>query len=154
MLFVTVGTTDFDALIRRVDDLAPRISDDLVCQIGGGRYIPRNCDYFRFAPSLADYIERARLIISHGGQGSVMDVVRTGKPLVGVSNPDRRDHHQDDILGKFEELHHLIWCRSLNDLEDSISRASQTGFAQYVDPACGIQDVIGDFLLGTKPRRK
>src|SRR4051794_7327968 len=98
MIFVTVGTTDFDDLVERMDDLAPALDEEVICQIGIGRYIPRHCQYFRFAASLDDCLRPARLVVSHGGLGTVMEVVRLGKPLVGVSNPDRRDLHQDDIL--------------------------------------------------------
>src|SRR5947209_11093294 len=52
MIFVTVGTTDFDALVRRIDELAPSLGEEVLCQIGKGSYLPRNCRYFRYAPSL------------------------------------------------------------------------------------------------------
>jgi beta-1,4-N-acetylglucosaminyltransferase len=147
VIFATVGTTDFDVLVQAIDELAPRQHEDVICQIGNGRYAPRNCEYFRFAPSLADYLERARVVVSHGGQGSIMDVVRLGKPLVGVSNPDRHDHHQDDILAKFAELKHLIWCRSLDELEGAIALATRAQFAPYVEPPCAIHVIIDGFLL-------
>ncbi len=151
MIFATVGTTDFDVLVRAVDELAPRQHEDVICQIGNGRYAPRNCEYFRFAPSLSEYLDQARVVVSHGGQGSIMDVVRLGKPLVGVSNPDRHDHHQDDILGKFAELKHLIWCRSLDDLEAAIALASHAQFATYAEPPCTIHLVIDRFLMEPQP---
>ena len=36
MILVTVGTTNFDALVRRMDELAPELGEAVVCQIGGG----------------------------------------------------------------------------------------------------------------------
>jgi beta-1,4-N-acetylglucosaminyltransferase len=152
MIFVTVGTTDFDALVQAIDELAPRCNEEIICQIGNGRYVPSNCEWFRFAPSLSEYLERARLVVSHGGQGSIMDVVRLGKPLIGVSNPDRHDHHQDDILDKFAELQHLIWCRSLQDLEATIALASRAQFASYTEPVCTIDIIINRFLRETVSR--
>ncbi len=139
-------TTDFGALVQAIDELAPRYDEEIICQIGNGRYVPRNCEWFRFAPSLGEYMERARLVVSHGGQGSIMDVVCLGKPLIGVSNQDRHDHHQDDILDKFAELQHLIWCRSLQDLEATIALASRTQFATYTEPVCTIAIIINRFL--------
>jgi beta-1,4-N-acetylglucosaminyltransferase len=146
MLFVTVGTTDFDLLIQSLDELAPRLHEDVVCQIGRGHYVPRHCRHFRFAPSLADEITRARVVVSHGGQGSILEAVKAGKPLVAVSNPDRRDHHQDDILARFAELNLLIWCRSVSEVRLAIEQASRTRFAAYVEPDCAIHTVIDDFL--------
>ena len=101
MIFVTVGTTAFDALVRRMDELVPDLGEQVICQIGSGSYTPRQCDSLRFAPSLLEFFQRARLVVSHGGQGSIMEAVGSGKPLVGVSNPDRIDRHQDDILGRW-----------------------------------------------------
>ena len=152
MIFVTVGTTDFDALVRQMDWLAPDLGEPVVCQIGTGEYRPQHCYYFRFTHSLATYIRSARLVVSHGGLGCVTDVARLGKPLVGVSNPDRRDHHQDEFLSKFEADNHLIWCRSMDALGDAIERVSSTTFAPYAEPPCDIHFVIDDFLRPRRPR--
>jgi beta-1,4-N-acetylglucosaminyltransferase len=154
MLFATVGTTDFDLLVLSLDRIAPELHEEIVCQIGHGRYVPRNCAHFRFAASLADYVARARIVISHGGQGSIMEAVKARKPLVAVSNPDRRDHHQDDILGKFADLNHLIWCRSVSDLPTAIEQASSTRFAEYLEPECGIHTVIHDYLTHSRPAER
>jgi beta-1,4-N-acetylglucosaminyltransferase len=146
MIFVTVGTTAFDALVRRMDELAPDLGEEVICQIGGGSYAPRDCHSFRYAPSLADWFQAARLVVSHGGQGSILEALRSGKPLVGVANPDRRDRHQDDILGRFEADQHLIWCRSLGDLGACLARASSATFTAYAEPPCRIHLVISEFL--------
>ena len=146
MIFVTVGTTDFDDLVRRMDALAPALGEEVVCQIGRGAYTPRHCRYFRFAPSLGDSLQQARLVVSHGGLGSLVEVLRLGKPLVGVGNPDRSDLHQNDLLSTLEAGNYLLWCRSLDDLAASIARAATASFATYTDPPCSIHLVIDDFL--------
>src|SRR4051812_4828817 len=95
MIFVTVGTGWFDGLVRGMDELAPTLTDEVVCQIGLGEYSPKNCQYFRFAESLDDYMRSARLVVGHGGLGTIMGAARLGKPFVGVSNPNRLDLHQE-----------------------------------------------------------
>jgi beta-1,4-N-acetylglucosaminyltransferase len=89
-VFVTVGTTRFDALIRAVDRRA--FADVLVAagytrlimQIGRAQYTPRQLlppnqrsarlhsglavEYFDFAPSLAEHLGGAALVISHAGE--------------------------------------------------------------------------------------
>jgi UDP-N-acetylglucosamine transferase subunit ALG13 len=146
MIFVTVGTTAFDALVQRMDRLAANLDEDVICQIASGSYTPRRCQSFRFAPSLDDWFQRARVVVSHGGQGSIMEAVRSGTPLVAVSNPDRRDRHQDDILDRFETQHYLIWCRSLEDLAACVARAGHTSFNAYAEPSCCIHLVIAEFF--------
>ena len=57
MIFVTVGTTRFEALIVEVDRLAASATaEPVLCQIGSGDYEPAHCDYFRFRPSIDDLI--------------------------------------------------------------------------------------------------
>ncbi len=142
MIFVTVGTTDFDSLVQRMDELALCLGEKVICQIARGGYVPANCEWFRFAPSLDGYLNEARLVVSHGGLGSIMEVIRLGKPLVGVSNPDRHDLHQEDLLGTLEEGNYILWCRSLSELPDGIARAATMSFAPYVEPPCTIHEEI------------
>ena len=98
MIFVTVGTTDFDDLVRALDERAGELDDELVIQYGHGKYVPRNCEAFRFASSLDPYYEKADIVVSHGGLCTVMEACRKGLKLVGMANPDRFDDHQADIL--------------------------------------------------------
>lgn len=148
MIFVTVGTTDFDALAARMDELAPGLNEAIVIQLGRGQYSPRHARSFRFAPSLDEYYDQARLVVSHGGLGTLVEVLRRGKPLIGASNPDRYDLHQNDLLGELEQGGYLLWCRDLQSLGDDIQRAGDMEFARYQDPPCSIHLVIADFLAG------
>ena len=148
MLFVTVGTTDFDALTARMDELAPRLNEEVIIQIGRGAYVPRQAQHFRFAPSLEEYYQKARLVVSHGGLGTLIEVLRLGKPLIGVSNPDRFDLHQNDLLGELERGGYLLWCRDLASLEDDIRRIAAMRFRRYQEPPCSIHLAIADYLDG------
>ena len=97
-VFVTVGTTKFDALIQAVDTtevanaLVRKGYSKLVIQKGAGAYqvqtlLPAQAQshqlsnglqvqVFEFAPSLADYMKTADLIISHAGSGSIFEALR------------------------------------------------------------------------------
>ena len=145
-IFVTVGSTDFDALIQAVDTLAPSLHATGVMQIGHGQYIPVNWPYFRFAPSLSPYYEQASLVIAHGGLGITMEVLRRGLPLVSVSNPDRHDNHQEDLLSTMAEEGYLVWCRRLDELQQAIATAQTTPLRHYQPPQCEIHVVINEFL--------
>ena len=150
-VFVTVGSTDFDALVQAVDNLAPTLQAEGVMQIGHGTYSPLNWPHFRFAPSLDPYYDDASLVIAHGGLGTTIEVLTRGLPLVSVSNQDRFDNHQDDLLAAMAEEGYLIWCRDLDQLDQAIEnalKAAQTGsLTRYVPSECRIHTVINDFLL-------
>ncbi|NLE76981.1 MAG: hypothetical protein GX605_09575 [Chloroflexi bacterium] len=154
MIFVTVGTTEFDGLVRAMDELAPSLGQPVVMQIGHGAYEPHQAQFFRFAGSLAPHLAQADLVVAHGGLGTTMEVLYLGKPLVSVSNPDRYDRHQEDLLGTMEGLGHLLWCRRLEGLGQAIAEAGQRTFVPYQPPPCTIHEVIGDHLRRWQEKEK
>lgn len=145
-LFVTVGSTDFDGLVQAVDALVPDLRTQGVMQIGHGRYVPINLLYFRFSPSLDPYYEQATLVIAHGGLATTMEVLSRGLPLVSVSNPDRYDDHQQDLLSALAGEGCLVWCRHLDQLQQAIETAQVLTLRDYERPKCEIHLVIADFL--------
>jgi len=146
VIFVTVGTTDFDALVECMDALATGLGEPVVAQTGRGDYVPSHCEHFRFAPSLDPYYGQARLVVAHGGLGTAIEVLQRGLPLIGVSNPDRYDRHQDDLLGTLSERGHMIWCRDLDRLQEAIERAARMQFVPYEAPECHIAQSIRRYL--------
>jgi UDP-N-acetylglucosamine transferase subunit ALG13 len=152
MIFVTVGTTDFDALVVAADQLAATTDESVVIQIGHGEVEPRHARWLRFAPSLDPFYEQAGVVVTHGGLGTVTEVLRRGLRTVGVSNPDRFDRHQDQILQAFEQAGHLVWCRDLAELPAAIERARGAQFVPYQPPPSHIHRVVDRFLrdLGGK----
>jgi beta-1,4-N-acetylglucosaminyltransferase len=148
VIFVTVGTSDFDQLVREIDELAPSLDDHVVVQIGHGEYLPRNCEFFRFAPSLDPYYDQADVIVAHGGLGTTMEVLRRGKKLISIENTTCVDDHQTDILETFAEEGYLVWCRDLDELSFLVERVPTMDLRSYVGPPCTIAEAIKDFLSG------
>ncbi len=155
MIFVTVGAGDFNALIQAMDELAPQLAatgQNVLLQIGHGAYVPQHAEYFRFAPALEPYFDQADVIVSHGGIGVVTEVLRMGKRLVGVSNHDRYDDHQDDLLRAMASRGHLVWCQDLHDLADAVAQASTVSLVPYQEEPGQIAEMIIDFVLyGRRP---
>ncbi|HSN75211.1 MAG TPA: PssE/Cps14G family polysaccharide biosynthesis glycosyltransferase [Anaerolineae bacterium] len=146
MIFVTVGTTDFDALVIAADALAASSAEPVIIQIGHGEVEPQHAQWLRFAPSLDSYYDQADVVVTHGGLGTVTEVLRRGLRMVGVSNPDRFDRHQDQILQAFEQAGHLVWCRDLAELLAAIERARRAQFVPYQPPPSHIHRVVDRFL--------
>ena len=146
MIFVATGTTGFDVLVKRMDDLAPTLAESVIMQIGSGQYVPQQAEYFRFAPSLKPYYQQASLVVAHGGMAICLEVLTHGKPLIALSNSDRYDQHQQDILSALASDDFLIWCRHLDDLATELQNAQTKQFNRYVAPSCTIHTVIIQFL--------
>jgi beta-1,4-N-acetylglucosaminyltransferase len=145
VIFVAVGTTSFDALVKAVDELSQSLSAEVVIQIGRGSYEPQHCEYFRFAPSLTPYYERASVVISHGGVGITTEVLQHGRPLVAVEDVDQPEQHQQEILSVLAREGYLIWCKDLQKLLEAIEQA-KTQLKPYVTPECQIHTIVAEFL--------
>jgi len=148
-LFVTAGTTGFDRLAEEMDRLSTVLQEPVTIQIGPGRYLPRRASFFRFAASLDPYYREASLVVAHGGLATCMEVLELGRPLIGVSNPDRYDDHQRDLLTVLEAEGYLLYCRHLADLGDAVQQARQMRFRRYERPEVSIHLWIREFLNGT-----
>ena len=145
MILVAVGTTDFNALVKAVDELSQSLSEEVVIQIGGSSYEPQHCEYFRFAPSLTPYYERASVVISHGGVGITTEVLQHGRLLVAVEDVNQPGQHQREILDALAQEGYLIWCKDLQKLPEAIELA-KTQLRPYVAPECWIHTIIAEFL--------
>ncbi|CAI8762295.1 PssE/Cps14G family polysaccharide biosynthesis glycosyltransferase [Methylocaldum szegediense] len=144
MILVTVGTTiPFDDLIRSIDSLIEknRIHDKVICQIGRGKYIPKNCEYFRFKDSLDELVKQASLVVTHGGTGTVLSLLTEGKRFVAVVNKDAADNHQQDFLDRLSKEIPIRWVTDCSMLDQAIQEAQS---AQV--PYLALPSLAGDLI--------
>ena len=104
-VFVTVGTTSFDALIHActTPEFANALEklgfDELRLQVGRGA-APTDTDrttWFRFAPTITEEMRAADVVISHAGAGSILEALELGKRLVVCVNDALMDNHQAEL---------------------------------------------------------
>ena len=148
MIFVTVGTAHFDPLIRKVDELVKDgiIKERVVGQIGRGQYIPKNFRYFRFIRSLKSAYENSEIIISTGGAGTTMECVTQGYKLVVVENKTLMEGHQAQLLEEMSRRGHLVWCKDIDDLPNSIEEARRRDFPKFKTDESRIPQMIDELL--------
>ncbi|KAG0606984.1 hypothetical protein M758_9G183800 [Ceratodon purpureus] len=126
-VFVTVGTTLFDALVKEASSpecrqaLADLGYTSLIIQRGKGSFIPVESDgqdgglkvlSFGFAPNLSEYIASSALVISHAGSGSIFETLRAQRPLVVVVNDLLMDNHQCELAEELAVRKHLVYANS------------------------------------------
>lgn len=118
-LFVTVGTTLFEALVAAVTTpsalewMVENSYTHLIIQYGKGQkpsLAPNEkltvvC--YDFKPSLEHDMMAANLIVSHAGAGTVMEGLRLQKKLVVVINTALMDNHQTELASAMGERRHL-----------------------------------------------
>lgn len=102
MIFVTIGSAvkgiEFTRLIKKMDDVAGKIKEEVVMQIGTVPYEPQNAKYFRYASYQENlsYFQKASLVIGHGGAGTILNALRFEIPIVVVPRRHQYGEHVDD----------------------------------------------------------
>ncbi|KAI8586815.1 UDP-N-acetylglucosamine transferase subunit ALG13 [Geranomyces variabilis] len=124
-VFVTVGTTRFDALVNEVCTieflamLRSKGYTSLTLQhgnspmpalptadVGGG---PFPVTAYAFRPDLSQDIATAALVISHAGAGLILETLDAGRPLIVVVNRALMDDHQTELAVALAEKEVLVW---------------------------------------------
>ncbi|XP_057873702.1 uncharacterized protein LOC131079691 isoform X2 [Cryptomeria japonica] len=133
-VFVTVGTTSFDSLVKAVDStqckeaLVSKGYTNLLIQLGRGTYFPTKSsgedgglkvDYFTFLPNIAGFLQSAALVISHAGSGSIFETLRVNRPLIVVVNEALMDNHQSELAEELAERK-FLYCARPETLAETI----------------------------------
>lgn len=143
MILVTVGTSlPFDKLIEEVDTLIALddIIEPVYMQIGNGKYIPKFCtQYRRFVNNMKEAYNKANLVISACGAGTIMECTTLGIKLIVVQNPDITGGHEWELISKMESLEHLIWCKDIGDLLRCIEDAKKKELKPYIPDLFNIE---------------
>jgi len=130
-IFVTVGTTRFDSLMEHVTTMEAlnwmkkNGYTHLILQHGKGprpvvssKACPVKLDCFDFANSLDMYMDKADLIVSHAGAGTVMEALRKhNKRLVVVINTSLMHNHQMELANAMGKRGHLFVIERPTDLQ-------------------------------------
>ena len=121
-VFVTVGTTKFNALIATLfgrdvqEALIEQHYTNLTVQIGNSqepnlKEVQATIDeLYTFKPSLDEDIKSADLVIAHAGAGTCLEVLESNKPLIVVINDELMGNHQTELAERLGEDNHLIYC--------------------------------------------
>ncbi|WP_430494464.1 glycosyltransferase [Rossellomorea marisflavi] len=113
MIFVTVGTHEqqFDRLIKEVDQLKINevINEDVFIQSGFSNYVPIACTHKSLISyeEMIRYVKGSRIVITHGGPGSIMLPLAHGKTPIVVPRQRKYKEHVDD--------HQVLFTRKLGN---------------------------------------
>lgn len=128
MIFVTVGMSpnDFTRLVKAVDELTEEINEEIIYQTGFTKYIPENGICFDFTPrqDFIEYYKKARYIIGHAGEGTIINALKYRKPIIVMPRSkkfnEHCDDHQKELAGKISETGKIIMVENELELKDAI----------------------------------
>lgn len=160
MIFATVGTHEdpFDRLVTELDRLVEtgEITEEVVIQTGYSTVQPRHCRAEKLIPfdEVQALMARARIVITHGGPASIVQVFAAGKVPIVVPRQSGFGEHVDDHQVRFSRriADRVLVVLDIADLGPTIKRydaAIRTlpggsfgperarAFAQRLDVLCG-----------------
>jgi UDP-N-acetylglucosamine transferase subunit ALG13 len=127
MIFVTVGTSssDFSRLVKKMDEIALNISDEVIIQRGYTHYVPVNARHFTIASrdKILRLIQDARIVVAHGAS-TIIDILKLGRTVIAVPrqrkyNEDINDH-QLELCQALERQGKIIVVYDIERLEETI----------------------------------
>ena len=160
MIFITLGSQkfQFNRLLKAVDELvaAGKIKDEVFAQIGYSDYKPTNYKYEQFLDreKFSQIMDKAEIVITHGGTGAIIGAVKKGKKVIAVPRLARYGEHVDDyqlqLVGQFKELNLICECQDCAKLEEAMRTVKSTTYNQYQSNTQVIIDDITKFIEDDK----
>lgn len=145
MIFVTVGTHEqqFDRLVRGIDKLKEEgvIQDDVMIQTGYSQWEPKACMWSQWLSyqEMVQYMEQARIIITHGGPSSFLMPLKMGKvPVVVPRKKEYGEHVNNHQVDFVHELNAngacFITVEDIENLEDILIHYDRYSASCYEGP--------------------
>lgn len=142
---VSLGTDhhSFDRLVRWIDDYARRHRTLRFLVQHGHSAAPAVAAGTPFLPGeeLGEHMRRARVVVAHGGPGTIVQARRAGRlPIVVARDPELDEHvdeHQLLFVRRLEEAGRIRSCATPQQLFALLDRALASPGDFRVDPGDG-----------------
>ncbi|RSK28722.1 exopolysaccharide biosynthesis protein [Bacillus sp. HMF5848] len=133
MILVVLGTHElpFNRLLKEIDSQIAKgnITEKVIVQVGHTPYRSNTMEFFQFTTydDMARLYEEARIIITHGGTGSITMGVKMGKVLIAVprliKHGEHNDDHQIEIVRQFTATGHILSWDGEADFAELLKQA-------------------------------
>ena len=156
MILVMLGTQNnsFHRLLEEIDDLINKgiITDEVIVQAGHTKYKSKNMKIFSLIPveELEELIEKADLIITHGGVGSIISSLKKGKKVIAVPRlheyQEHVNNHQKEIVETFDKKGYIIGIQDVKELNEAIEKSKDFVPEKYLSSNKKMLNIIENFI--------
>ena len=156
MILVLLGTQNnsFHRLLEEIEKLIEKkvIKDEVIVQSGYTKYESNNMTIFGLIPKqeLEQYQNKADVIITHGGVGSIISSIKKGKKVIAVPRiheyNEHVNNHQKEIVKLFNEKGYIIGINEVEKLEEALSKLNTFTPVEYKQDNAKILGIISDFI--------
>lgn len=137
----------FDRLIKKMDEIAPELGEEVVMQIGSTAFLPKHAKYSRFLTNeeMHKNFSSSSLIISHCGAGSVLEALSHEKPLIVVPRMKKYEEAVDDSQMELSDaLSEKGLATAIIDIENALFTAiiNSRNNTKKIDPSPSLVNFI------------
>ena len=134
MILVLLGTfsIEFQRPLIELEKLCKegKVSEKIIVQSGHTKYKSPYFEIISFLDinALNDLCDKARLIITHGGTGSMINAIKRGKTVIAIprlkKNAEHIDDHQLEIVEVFRKKGYIIAWNESDSLDLILQNAN------------------------------
>ncbi len=156
MIFVTVGTQDvpFDRLLLAVEKQIKKgnITEEVIAQTGVSKFtsdVMKIQNYFT-KDEYSKIIKKSRIVITHGGVGTIIDSVNAGKVVIACPRlakyKEHTNDHQLQIIKEFSNMGYIIPLKDPSKLNNALKEAEIFKPKKYKSNTENMVKLIEDFI--------
>ena len=156
MILVLLGTQDnsFHRLLDKIQELMDKkiIKEEVVVQAGRTKYESKDMKIFSLVSQdkLKELTEKADIVITHGGVGSIVMSLKMGKKVIAVPRlstfGEHVNDHQIQIVDSFDKQGFLIGVIELDNLEKALEKAKTFKPKKFISQTDNMIKIIEDFI--------
>lgn len=156
MILVILGTQDkdFSRLLRAVDREIKNgtIKEKVVVQAGQTKYKSKNMEIFDLlpAPEFEKLMDKASLVITHGGVGSILGAIKKGKKVIAAARlakyKEHHNDHQKQIIGEFVKEGYILELDDFSKLTNILKEAKKFKPKKYRSNKKNMQKLVSSYI--------
>lgn len=156
MILVLLGTQN-NSFHRLLEEIQKNIDngnilEEVIVQKGYTKFESKDMTIYNQLPidELNQLIEKASLVITHGGVGSIITSISNDKKVIAVPRLSKYNEHvndhQLDIIDSFNEMGYIIGLNGVDELENALKKVKNFLPNKYVKNTGNIVKIVGDFI--------
>ena len=138
MILVTLGTQkqSFKRLLEKIEN--SKVEDEIIVQAGYTEFNSKKMkiiDFINYA-EMEKLVDKADLIITHGGTGSILGPLKKNKKVIACARlakyGEHVDNHQEELVSIFAKDGYILELGEDDKLDDLLSKIDKFKPKKYV----------------------
>ena len=138
MILVTLGTQklSFKRLLEKIEN--SKVDDEIIVQAGYTEFTSNKMkiiDFINYA-EMEKLVDKADLIITHGGTGSILGPLKKNKKVIACARlakyGEHVDNHQEELVSIFAKEGYILELGENDKLDDLLNKLDKFKPKKYV----------------------